>query len=144
MARVLVAVDDDTARAVVTADLRRAGHLVVDVDSALRALDVIVERSTMPEIAVLDIGLPDMDCFELVRALREHPRMVGLQVIILAARMSGHDLETVRSLGCTHLTTPVTGSALLVAIERSTRRPRPRDAAGCRSRGSPMIPRRGG
>lgn len=123
MARVLVVEDDEVVRAVVTANLRRAGHLVLDADSAQGALDAIVERSTTPEIAVLDIDLPDMDGFELVRALREHPQMANLPAIFVSGRVSGEDSETVRSLGCTYLTEPFMASALLAAIERGMATP---------------------
>lgn len=110
-------------RRAVAAELRRAAHLVLDVDSAQGALDAIVERSSTPDVAVLDMGVPDMDGVELARALREHPRMVDLPVLFLSARVSAEDVETIAALGCSVLTKPVTGAALLAAIERCTATP---------------------
>lgn len=119
MGRVLVVEDDDVVRGVVTANLQRAGHLVLEAETAQAALDEVGARPTAPEIAVLDVGLPDMDGFALVGALREHPQMADMPVIFLSGRVSEQDIAHGRALGCTYLTKPFIASALLAAIERN-------------------------
>ena len=123
MARVLVVEDDEVVRDVVTANLRRAGHQVLESETARGALDAIAERTTVPDVAVLDIGLPDMDGFTLVEALREHPDMQSMPVVFLSGRVSEADVATGRAMGCTYLTKPFIASALLSAIDRHVAAP---------------------
>lgn len=120
MARVLVVEDDDALRGEAVAELRRAGHKVLDAASAQAALTAISERTTVPGVAVIDVGLPDMDGFALVDALREHPQMSDLPVVFVSGRVSELDIATGRAMGCTYLTKPFTASALLAAIGRTT------------------------
>lgn len=118
MARVLVVEDDDVVRGVVTASLQRGGHQVLEASSAEAALTAIAERSVAPDIAVLDIGLPDMDGFALVDALRANEEMSEMPVVFLSGRVSDADVAAGRGMGCTYLTKPFIASALLSAIDR--------------------------
>jgi two-component system CheB/CheR fusion protein len=79
--RVLLVDDNDDARMLLAEILRSYGHDVKtasDGPSALELLDTF-----KPQIAVLDIGLPNMDGFELATRIRgrhggEHIRLIAL------------------------------------------------------------------
>lgn len=118
MARVLVVEDDEVVRGVVTASLQRGGHQVLEAESAESALAAVSDRPVPPDIAVLDIGLPEMDGFALVEALRAQPQLADLPVIFLSGRVTDDDVATGRALGCRYLTKPFIASALLSAIDR--------------------------
>ncbi|CAN5912788.1 N/A [soil metagenome] len=119
VARVLVVEDDEMIRDVITSNLIRAGHQVLEAGSGNEAIVAVTERDTNPELAVLDIGLPDIDGFELVGALRQLPDLTDLPVIFLSGRVGGDDVAAGRALGCTYLTKPFIASALLGAIDRN-------------------------
>jgi CheY-like chemotaxis protein len=70
-----------------------------------------------PDVAVLDIGLPVMDGYELGRRLHERPRAAGCRLIAL----SGYGLERDRAQSKAsgfeaHLVKPVDAHRLLQAV----------------------------
>jgi PAS domain S-box-containing protein len=78
--RILVVDDNDDARTMLRAVLESRGHAVVAVADGPAALQAV--RAFVPEVAILDIGLPVMDGFELasrlVTALAAKPRLIAL------------------------------------------------------------------
>lgn len=85
-----VLVVDDTAagRYAMGALLRRAGHQVVAVASgneALAELDVRLRKGMLPDVALIDVHLPDMSGVELCRRLKARPHMAGLPVVHFSA-----------------------------------------------------------
>jgi serine phosphatase RsbU (regulator of sigma subunit)/CheY-like chemotaxis protein len=85
----VLVVDDVAAnRYAMGAVLRRAGHQVVQAASgceALVELDVRLRKGTLPDVALVDVGLPDMSGFELCRRLKARPHMAGLPVVHFSA-----------------------------------------------------------
>lgn len=85
---VLVVDDVAASRYAMGTVLRRAGHQVVPVASgqeALVELDVRLRKGIMPDVALVDVDLPDMSGFELCRRLKERPHMAGLPVVHFSA-----------------------------------------------------------
>src|SRR6185369_11159115 len=79
--RILLVDDNRDALEMLGALLRDAGHEVRDAcdgPSALARIDAFV-----PEIALLDIGLPGMDGYELASRLRADPRCASTRLIAL-------------------------------------------------------------
>ncbi|MYT70694.1 MULTISPECIES: fused response regulator/phosphatase [unclassified Streptomyces] len=89
-----VLVVDDTAanRFALSAVLSRAGHLVVPVASAgeaLLELEVRLRAGCLPDLALVDVGLPDLSGFELCRRVKALPSLAGIPVVHFSARPSG-------------------------------------------------------
>ncbi|MCX5557127.1 fused response regulator/phosphatase [Streptomyces sp. NBC_00038] len=85
---VLVVDDVAASRYAMSAVLRRAGYQVVPVASgseALVELDVRLRKGALPDVALIDVGLPDMSGFELCRRLKARPHMAGLPVVHFSA-----------------------------------------------------------
>jgi serine phosphatase RsbU (regulator of sigma subunit)/DNA-binding response OmpR family regulator len=85
---VLVVDDAAASRYAMSAVLRRAGHQVVPVatgSEALVELDVRLRKGTLPDVALIDVELPDMSGFELCRRLKARPHMAGLPVVHFSA-----------------------------------------------------------
>ena len=81
----VVVVDDNVDAAVTLQILMQAlGHRVRVFHRALDALDAIVQHP--PDVAFLDIGLPDITGYELAREIRER---LGERTVLLAA-LSGY------------------------------------------------------
>jgi DNA-binding response OmpR family regulator len=117
LARILVVDDDPDLLALVEIQLRRHGHLVVSAGGGSEALRVIDEQGP-PDIAVLDVAMPEMNGFDLLQAIRSRPGLDGLPVIFLSARVSPEDVDAGRSLDAEYLTKPYVMSALLATIDR--------------------------
>ncbi|MFE9018394.1 SpoIIE family protein phosphatase [Streptomyces sp. NPDC007808] len=85
----VMVVDDVSAnRYAMGAVLRRAGHEVVPVATAgqaLSELDVRLRAGALPDVALVDVGLPDMSGFELCRRVKSRPSMAALPVVHFSA-----------------------------------------------------------
>ncbi len=76
------------SRFAVESVLSRAGHRVTAVGSgaeALAEIDVRLRKGNLPDVALIDVHLPDMSGFELCGLLKERPRMAGLPVVHVSA-----------------------------------------------------------
>lgn len=129
MAHVLAVDDDPDILLLVDMRLRTAGHQVVAVASGQEAL-AIVDARGVPDVAVLDISLPGMDGFDLLRELRSRPGGAHLPSIFLSARVLPTDVEAGRALGATYLTKPFVASALLASVQRAVETGRLQQAQG--------------
>jgi two-component system OmpR family response regulator len=94
-ARVLVVDDDPRIAELLLTTFRFAGFRVAEASTGEQALRRAAEFG--PEIAVLDVMLPDIDGFEVVRRLRGAGR--SFPVLFLSARDATDDKITGLSLG---------------------------------------------
>jgi len=112
--RILV-VDDNPDVATLLADLLQTmGHTVRVASDGPEALEVAT--SFAPTLALLDIGLPIMDGYELARKLRE--RGVVAPLIAITGYGQERDRERAREAGFSeHLVKPVSQDSLVRVIE---------------------------
>ena len=92
-ARPLVLVADDNADILelVKAVLERSGYEVVAVSDGAQALASVDKRK--PDLAVLDITMPEIDGLEVLRRLRADTRTNGLPVVLLTAQVQEADVD---------------------------------------------------
>lgn len=91
MARIVVADDEGDIRDLVAFKLRQSGHEVVAVADGAGAVRACVED--VPDLVVLDVMMPGMSGLEACRALRLHPTLGEIPVILLTARAQEVDIE---------------------------------------------------
>ena len=114
-AKILVVDDNDDAAQAIAALLELEGHTVRTAASAREALDVIAEFA--PDVAFLDIGLPDLNGYELALAIRASPRFAKMRLVALTGYGRGPDRELAAQAGFDkHLVKPAELEALLAAI----------------------------
>jgi len=109
--RILVVDDNEDAATSLAMILALEGHEVETVHASHDAL----ERAPLfkPDVAVLDIGLPGMDGFELARRLRENPALEGIRLVALTGYGQAEDRERARAAGFDdHLIKPADSRAL--------------------------------
>jgi signal transduction histidine kinase len=111
--RVLVVDDNADVVEVVSELLRISGYEVAVAHDPAEALRVA--GPFQPDVAVLDIGLPVMDGYELARRLRlGNP---GLRLVAVTGYGQAQDRERSRSAGFQeHLVKPIDGDVLLAAV----------------------------
>ena len=68
MSRILIVEDDEDTRTVLEEMLHDLGHEVRAANDGIGALEAA--EALHPDVAILDIGLPHMDGYELARRLR--------------------------------------------------------------------------
>ncbi|MFB4315165.1 response regulator transcription factor [Actinomadura sp. 21ATH] len=122
--RLLVVDDEATVRELLSATLRFAGFQVDSAASAAEAVAAATEEP--PDLVLLDVMLPDMDGFEVVRRLRElrPPGRGGpVPVLFLTARDRQADKVTGLSLGADdYVTKPFDLEELIARIRAILRR----------------------
>ncbi|MDX6414750.1 MAG: hypothetical protein QOH23_2160 [Gaiellaceae bacterium] len=94
---VLIADDDADILSLVRAVLERAGNEVISVGDGAQALASVMERK--PDLAVLDISMPELDGLEVLRRLRADSATSGLPVVLLSARAQEADVKLGFELG---------------------------------------------
>ncbi|HWU90589.1 MAG TPA: ATP-binding protein, partial [Kofleriaceae bacterium] len=118
--RVLLVDDNVDAAELLALALRSEGHRVDIAHDGLQALALADELE--PEVAVLDIGLPVMDGYELAVRLRE--RHARCALIALSGYGQPSDQRRSRAAGFElHLIKPVDYPALVAAISRPRGKP---------------------
>ena len=113
--RILVVDDNVDAAETVVALLEMQGHVPLAVYSAREALARV--KTFKPDVMVIDIGLPEMDGYELVRQLAESP--LGREIRKIAVTGYGQPEDKRRALEVgfdEHLVKPVDIRALEQAI----------------------------
>lgn len=131
---VMVVDDVSTNRFAMGAVLRRAGHDVVPVASAgeaLSELDIRLRAGALPDVALVDVGLPDMSGFELCRLVKARPSMAALPVVHFSA-MAVDPGDRCRGLDAgadAYLTVPAEPSEIEAVVRAAVRGARRRGAA---------------
>jgi chemosensory pili system protein ChpA (sensor histidine kinase/response regulator) len=85
-AHVMVVDDSLTVRRLSGRQLARAGYEVSTAKDGQDALQQI--QRTLPELVVLDLEMPRMDGFELVRELRSDPRTATVPIVVVSSRLA--------------------------------------------------------
>lgn len=83
--RVLVVDDDADTAQIFAALIETMQHQAAYVTNPATAVEVA--RSFRPDIAFLDLGMPNLDGYALARILRAMPELSGLALVAV----SGHD-----------------------------------------------------
>jgi two-component system, sensor histidine kinase len=118
--RILVVDDHDDGRAMMRIRLESEGHLVLEAGDGRSGLCKALEEDI--DVAIVDIGLPEMDGYELVRRLRADPRGCELFVIALTGYGAREDIQLADEAGFDlHLTKPMEHAVLKDALRARTR-----------------------
>jgi CheY-like chemotaxis protein len=98
MSQVILAVDDSaTVRKFVSVSLSMQGFQVITASDGMEALEKLPQQQV--DLLVTDLNMPNMDGFELIRALRQNPQYKDLPVIILTSLTDEVSRETGAKLG---------------------------------------------
>jgi CheY-like chemotaxis protein len=106
--RRMLLVDDNAAALFVLSKLiaKLGDHEIVTAGDGPAAL--AQAKAMRPEIALLDIGLPGMDGFEVARQMRSDPDLTGMTLIALTGYGQEEDRRKSREAGFDrHLVKPV-------------------------------------
>ena len=116
--RILVVEDDAAVRRLVTTTLDLHGYAYREARTASQAL--LELSSQPPDLAILDLGLPDGDGVEVIRTLRGWS---SLPVIVLSARLEDADkVEALDAGADDYLVKPFSVEELLARVRVALRR----------------------
>ena len=95
--RVMVVEDNADSAEILTTLLALEGHTARAFHDAPSALAAVAEFR--PEVALVDLGLPGMDGYELGRRLRDDPVCEGLLMVVLSGYGQDEDRRRSRAVG---------------------------------------------
>ncbi len=120
--RILVADDDDDVRSLVGALLQSANYTIFSAASGREAIETAIRER--PDLALLDVMMPEISGWEVCATLKNHPETQGMPIVMLSARSEIKDMITSMQAGADdHITKPFTRRKLLEAVERLAERP---------------------
>ena len=115
--KILLVEDDRNIASFVQTILDANGYQVLLAECCRQG--ILMQRSHVPDLVVLDLGLPDMDGMELIRAVRKDSMV---PIVVLSARSEETDKVEALDLGANDYITKPFGSAELLARVRAALR----------------------
>ena len=117
MSRILVADDNDASRELIREVLEMSGYDVVEAADGRDAVNRARESS--PDLVLVDIQMPRLDGYGVLRELRADPRLSELRVVALTAFAMQGDSDRARDAGFNgYITKPVQIAALRQEIKK--------------------------
>ena len=118
-ARILVAEDEPSIAQSLDFILRRADFDVDLVSDGAVALDMI--RRGSYRAVILDIMLPGMNGFDVLRAVRADARLAALPIVVLTAKGQASDRKTAEIIGASaFITKPFSNAEIVERIRELT------------------------
>jgi CheY-like chemotaxis protein len=117
MRKVLIAEDNAVNRELLRELLETRGYTVLEACDGQEALHMIDQ--TEPDILLLDIGMPVLDGFAVVRKIRENPLLAKLPVVAVTAYAMQDDREKIlNSKFDGYLSKPIDARSLMEELDR--------------------------
>ncbi len=120
---VLVVDDSATVRKITSRILARQGYKVLEARDGIEALEKL--QGGLPAVMLLDVEMPRMDGFELLRRIRDDSRWRELPVIMITSRTAEKHRKVAMDLGANlFLGKPFEEQDLLAQVARVTAKAR--------------------
>ncbi len=114
-AKVVIVEDNVDSRETLCAYLEQAGFRCHATGSGVAALQIVDDVS--PDVVMLDVGLPELDGFEVARRIRADPRWARVRIIAVTGYGQAADRAASRAAGFDHhLVKPVKPAELLALL----------------------------
>lgn len=121
MTNVLVAEDNPVNRELLRELLEARGYMVTEAPDGQEALRMMEQDP--PDILLLDIGMPVLDGFAVIRKMRENPKLAPLPVLAVTAYAMQRDRDNVLNAGFDgYLSKPINARDLANELERLLRK----------------------
>ena len=115
MAKILLVEDHEMNRDMLSRRLERRGNEVAVAINGRRGLEA--EQNELPDLILMDMGLPELDGWEVTSRLKANEATWGIPVIALTAYALSGDRERALKAGCDdYETKPVDFKRLLDKI----------------------------
>jgi diguanylate cyclase (GGDEF)-like protein len=121
--RLLIVDDIADNRTILARRFERRGFEISEADRGQRALDLIAQENF--DLVLLDVMMPEMDGFEVLKRIREHHSSVALPVIMVTAKSQSEDVVQALELGANdYVTKPVDFAVALARVNAQVGRKR--------------------
>jgi DNA-binding response OmpR family regulator len=114
--RILIVDDDELIHKLLGAILQKAGFSCLDALGGPEGIELA--KSERPELIILDIMMPGMSGFEVMRALKSSPETASIPVIFLSGKFHNREKAMARELGAADfMEKPFERSELLARVK---------------------------
>jgi CheY-like chemotaxis protein len=121
MKKVLVADDKATSRELIRTVLETAGYDICEASDGIEALRFA--RETEPDLIILDLHMPGVDGFGVVKELRREEKFAATPIMALTASAMQGDRERALAAGFdSYVSKPIPLTTLREEVERLLRR----------------------
>jgi len=122
MAKILIIDDDETVRIVYRIYLARAGHTVDSAKDGVEGLDKTAAFA--PDLILVDINMPRLSGFEVVKQLKEDPSTKDIPVFIITSLKQEHHVKRAAAMGAAgYITKPTRAPELAAIINKALKLP---------------------
>jgi CheY-like chemotaxis protein len=119
MPTVVLVEDNDMNRDMLSRRLVRRGWVVEVAVDGQHALEVV--GRVLPDLVLMDMGLPVLDGWEATRRLKADPATAAIPVVALTAHAMSTDRDAALAAGCDdYETKPIDLDRLLATMQRLT------------------------
>lgn len=119
--RILAVEDDRSVSGLLRTLLDTNGYEILLADTCAQGL--LMLRSHVPDLVILDLGLPDRDGLEWIQIARQEN---AVPILVLSARSTERDKVTALDLGANdYITKPFSAAELLARVRAALRYSRP-------------------
>ncbi len=133
--KILLVEDDEHIQIMVSSMLESVGYQVILAGTCSTALTLI--RSHIPDLIILDLGLPDTDGLHVLKTVRQNDLT---PIIVLSARTDESDKVEALDLGANdYVTKPFSAAEFLARVRSALRFGRHSAASGCLSGGKFQV-----
>jgi DNA-binding response OmpR family regulator len=116
MTTILIADDNPDLVAVLSNRFRALGFGVLEARDGMEALELA--RSRRPEVVLLDVMMPELNGFQVCRAIKEDSALVRIPVVLLTAKDSEADQFWGSEVGADlYLTKPIEPGTVVMRIQ---------------------------
>lgn len=114
--RVLIAEDEPNITAALRFLLEREGYRVACVEDGSAALAEL--RAQPPDLLVLDVMLPSVNGFDVLKHVKNQPGLSRIKVLVLTAKGQPQDKKIATEIGADAFLTKPFATAEVVAMAR--------------------------
>lgn len=116
-AKILVADDDPAILELVRINLEARGYQVLTVDNGADAIRIAIREK--PDLLILDVLMPEVDGYEVMRVLKESPETAHIPIVVLTAYASDAGAMVSWMQGAeSYLAKPFNPEELLMVVDR--------------------------
>ncbi len=121
--KIVLAEDEPQIARLIEFKLKKEGYQVTWKENGKEALEAI--KAEEPDLVILDVMMPVMDGYEVLRRLKEDENLKSIPVIMLTARAQERDVVKGIDLGAEdYITKPFHPAELLARVKRILGKPR--------------------
>jgi len=97
--KIIIAEDDQFILKAMTTKLTKEGYEVKIATDGVQLMDML--KSYIPDLIILDLLMPKKDGFEVIKEVKEDPKLKNIPILIASNLGQENDIQQVLNLGAT-------------------------------------------